>query len=146
MKNMGNTLRGPLTPDFLGEARSLDVGEVVFVADPAHRLEYSFGIDVLKYKPLIRQYVGEIKALGRRCGIETDFRHENILHAGDCGVDFVEIDVSNYLEHRDHYALGIEIANERGIGVVVSGDNAAAFAADMPGNLVFSINTVTNIH
>lgn len=134
-----NVLRGPLESSFLSEALEVRPDSIVFVSDAAHRLEYSFGIDVLKYKPLIRDYVQRAKASGISCGVETDFRHENILHAGDCGADFVEIDVSAYTDYRDHYALGIEIANERGIGVWIKGSCVEQFVADMPKNLVFSV-------
>lgn len=140
MKNTSDILRGPLTPEFLEQAIAGKPGIVVLAADEQHRLEYSFGIDVLKYKPLIRQYIQLLSAENIKTGIETDFRHENILHAGDCGADFVVIDVSNYLEYREHYALGIEIANERGIGVWVCGANADRFAEDMPANLKFEIH------
>lgn len=140
MKNSPNILRGPLRFDFLEQAIAARPDYVVFVANEDTRLEYSFGIDVLKFKPLLREYVGVASAAGISCGVATDFRHENILHAGDCGADFVEIDVSNYMEYRDHYALGIEIANERGIGVWISGCNTGRFVADMPGNLNFEIH------
>lgn len=142
MEKHDNILRGPLAPDTIERAIEAHPDFLVFVADEPHRLEYSFGIDVLKFKPQIRECVDTAKRQipGTRCGLETDFRHENILHAGDCGADFVEIDVSNYLEYREHYALGIEIANERGIGVWVKGPNAEQFAADMPGNLKFEIH------
>ncbi len=144
MKTKNNVLRGPLMPDFLADALQVHPDAVVFVADAAHRLEYSFGIDVLKHKPLIREYIAKAAALGICCGVETDFRHENILHAGDCGADFVEIDVDNYLEYREHYILGIEIANERGIGVWIKGHGVDSFVADMPGNIC--INNVTKIY
>jgi len=134
---MQKELRGPLTPDFLRDALKEHPQRVVVTADDTHRLEYSFGVDVLKFKPQIRDFVRELSDAGIECGVETDFRHENILHAGDCGAAFVEIDVSNYLPMRQHYIQGIEIANERGIGVVITGENAREFAADMPATLIF---------
>lgn len=140
MKNSLNILRGPLALDFVEQAIAARPDAVVFVADTEHRLEYSFGIDVLKYKQLIRKYIELLSAEKIKTGIETDFRHENILHAGDCGADFVEINTDNYLQYREHYILGIEIANERGIGVVVSGTDTEAFTADMPKNLKFEIH------
>ena len=136
---MNRELRGPLTNEFLNAALMERPQCVVIAADPAHRLEYSFGVDVLKFKPQIRDFVAALSAAGIPCGIETDYRHENILHAGDCGVQFVEIDASEYHKFGEHYHLAIEIANERGIQVAISGPCARDAAACIPEGLAFRI-------
>lgn len=121
--SVSTNIRCTLCKDSVENAARLGCQSITLVDDQAHRLEYSFGVDVLKFKPLLRELAELCHSYNIRCGVATDFRHENILHAQDCGADFVEVDFAKYNEHKEHYDLAIEIAHERELDIVKKSDS-----------------------
>lgn len=117
-------LRGSLDHEFFRFCSLILPKSVTIEGTGDYRLEYSFGVDVLKYKGLIMEFFGSIGYNGCH-GVCTDFRHENVLHSGDAGASFVEIEVAGYDENRDYYRDAIEVAAMRDMQVRLSGDSAA---------------------
>lgn len=114
-------VRGPICEDFVKFCLANSPKGITVEGSGKFRLEYSFGLDVLKFKPQLRDFFSHFQDIDY-LAVETDFRHENILHAGDCGAGVVEICVSDYLKDREHYIDGIEVASMRDMQVAVMGD------------------------
>ena len=111
----------------LSAAFSAQPHSITIIPDNEHILEYSFGVDVLKFKPQIREIINRCHSYNIKCGVATDFRHENILHAGDCGADFVEIDYYQYDNNKAQYKLAEEIAKEREIILIKKEKNTLTY-------------------
>ena len=111
-------LHGCLGEFFLKEITSKLPPSIVIDEDPRTKLEYSFGVDVLKFKNELRNFFSKCHAMNIKCGVSTDYRHENILHAQDAGADFAEIDFSGYEKNKADYDLALEIADERNFKII----------------------------
>jgi pyridoxine 5'-phosphate synthase PdxJ len=109
---------GSLSDSFFREITLKHPHAIVIKEDQRTKLEYSFGVDVLKFKSELRDFFSKCHVLNIKCGISTDYRHENILHAQDAGADFAEIDFSLYNKEKNDYDLALEIAKERGFEIV----------------------------
>lgn len=120
-------IRCNFAPENLSAAISARPHSVTIVADKEHILEYSFGVDVLKFKPQIREIINCCHNYNIKCGVSTDFRHENILHAGDCGADFVEIDYNQYDNNIEQYKLTEEILKERDLDLIKKEKNTLTY-------------------
>ena len=65
--------------------------QVTLVPDAPGQITSNHGWDVVKYKPFLREVIAKFKNAGIRVSVFVDTHHENILHAGDCGADRVEL-------------------------------------------------------
>ncbi|MCQ2253651.1 MAG: hypothetical protein MJZ61_09390 [Bacteroidales bacterium] len=117
-------IRGSLDHEFFRFCNVVRPKSVTIEGSGDYRLEYSFGLDVLKYKGLLMEFLGSIGCEGCH-GVCTDFRHENVLHSGDAGASFVEMEVRDYDANRDYYRDAIEVAAMRDMKVRVSGDTSS---------------------
>ncbi len=99
--------------------------QVTLVPDAPGQITSNHGWDVVKYKPQLREVIKTFKDAGIRVSVFVDTNHENILHAGDCGADRVELYTEPYAAQYatdkkaavKPFAEAAALAEERGIGV-----------------------------
>ena len=99
--------------------------QVTLVPDAPGQITSNHGWDVVKYKPFLKDVIAKFKNAGIRVSVFVDTNHENILHAGDCGADRVELYTEPYAAQYPlnpqqavkPFAQAAELAVERGLGV-----------------------------
>ncbi|MCQ2974936.1 MAG: pyridoxine 5'-phosphate synthase [Bacteroidales bacterium] len=112
-------IEGYPSEDFMKLVLEVRPTQVTLVPDGPQQITSNSGWDVVKYKPFLRNIVAQLKEAGIRSSIFVDTDHENILHAGDCGADRVEL-------YTEPYATMYKINPEAAVAPFVQAAELAA--------------------
>lgn len=131
---------------FINLVTEVKPAQVTLVPDAPDAITSNAGWDVLKYKAFLREVTEHFNKNGIRVSIFTDTNPENILHAGDCGCQRVELYTepyaSSYIKDKhkavEMFAKAAELASERDIEVNAGHDLSLT-------NLTWFLRNVNNV-